>query len=68
MSDKRAYTYSYSRLRGELIAKKSFEPKKYGKQTELEWLCRAYLHDEEINKYNSIEWQALGIDIDILLK
>jgi len=68
MSDKRAYTYSYSRLRGELIAKKSFEPKKYGKQTELEWLCRAYLHDEEINKYNSIEWQALGIDIDILPK
>lgn len=68
MSEKSAYTYSYSRLRGELIAKKSFELKKYGKQTELEWLCRAYLHDEEISKYNSIEWQALGIDINTLPK
>ena len=68
MSDKRAYTYSYSRLRGELIAKKSFEPRKFSKQTELEWLCRAYLHDEEISNYNSIEWQALGIGINLLPK
>ena len=68
MGERSAYTYSYSRLREELIAKKSFEPRKYSKQTELEWLCRAYLHDEEISNYNNIEWQALGIGINLLPK
>ncbi len=66
MSSENKYTFSFRRLREELITKKSFEPRKYDKWTELKWLCKTYLHDECIDDYSNIEWQALGITTNTL--
>lgn len=66
MSEENKYIYSHARLKQELVEKRRFEDfSKYGSCSELEWLCKQYLHPECVH-YQDVEWKALNVTADVL--